>query len=529
MEIIATYGTVFLVLAVLFGLYMTWGIGANDVANAMGTSVGSGAITVKQAIVIAAIFEFAGAFLPAVPSPRPSARASSIPRPSPASPELLVYGMLAALLAAAIWLMIATTRGWPVSTTHSIVGAIVGFAIAGIGMDAVKWDKIGQIAASWVVSPLIGGVIALLLMLSIRKLILNADNPFESAKRWGPVYVFLVGWIVSLVTLFKGLKHLDLHLTTPQSFMAATVIGVLVALVGKWMISRVKVDTAADKSFHFASVERVFTPMMIFTACAMAFAHGSNDVANGIGPMAAVVSIIQSGGEVAQKASTPLWISVGGWCSVSSSGLATMGYRVMQTIGTRITELTPTRGFCATLAAASTVVLASKTGLPVSTTHIAVGAVMGVGLARGIGALDLARDRQYRHLLGRDLAGRRDTWPRCSSTCSGSSSVEPTPMGLGRRAGTIRPESRRRPGMVRPGTTPGRHHAGQSGHDQPSAKVFPDSSSSRSPTCEPTARCRWPNPCASIRSSSPVRRAPASRPLCVSWAAGRRRAMSTWL
>jgi len=292
------------------------------------------------------------------------------------------------LLAAAIWLMIATTRGWPVSTTHSIVGAIVGFAIAGIGMDAVKWDKISQIAASWVVSPLIGGVIALLLMLSIRKLILNADNPFQSAKRWGPVYVFLVGWIVSLVTLFKGLKHLDLHLTTPQSFMAATVIGVLVAFVGKWMISRVKVDTAADKNFHFASVERVFTPMMIFTACAMAFAHGSNDVANGIGPMAAVVSIIQSGGEVAQKASTPLWILLVGGLGIVV-GLATMGYRVMQTIGTRITELTPTRGFCATLAAASTVVLASKTGLPVSTTHIAVGAVMGVGLARGIGALDL--------------------------------------------------------------------------------------------------------------------------------------------
>ena len=284
--------------------------------------------------------------------------------------------------------MVATTRGWPVSTTHSIVGAIVGFAIAGIGMDAVKWDKIGQIAASWVVSPLIGGVIALLLMLSIRKLILNADHPFQSAKRWGPAYVFLVGWIVSLVTLFKGLSHLDLHLTTPQSFMAATVIGVLVALVGKWMISRVKVDTTADKNFHFASVERVFTPMMIFTACAMAFAHGSNDVANGIGPMAAVISIIQSGGEVAQKASTPLWILLLGGLGIVV-GLATMGYRVMQTIGTRITELTPTRGFCATLAAASTVVLASKTGLPVSTTHIAVGAVMGVGLARGIGALDL--------------------------------------------------------------------------------------------------------------------------------------------
>jgi hypothetical protein len=161
-----------------------------------------------------------------------------------------------------------------------------------------------------------------------------------------------VGWIVSLVTLFKGLKHLDLHLTTAwQSLGAATVIGVVVAFIGKLMINRVKVDDSADRNFHFASVERVFTPMMIFTACAMAFAHGSNDVANGIGPMAAVVSIVQSGGEVAQKAALPLWILALGGVGIVI-GLATMGYRVMQTIGTRITELTPTRGYCATLAAA---------------------------------------------------------------------------------------------------------------------------------------------------------------------------------
>jgi PiT family inorganic phosphate transporter len=388
MEIIAQYGTVFLVLAILFGFYMTWGIGANDVANAMGTSVGSGAISIKQAILIAAIFEFAGAFIAGGQVTSTIRKGIIDPAPIAGSPELMVYGMLAALLAAAIWLMIATTRGWPVSTTHSIVGAIVGFAIAGIGMDAVKWDKIGQIAASWVVSPVLGGLIALLLMLSIRKLILDAENPFKSAKRWGPVYIFLVGWIVSLVTLFKGLKHLDLHLTGLQSLIAATVIGIVIALIGRLMINRVKVDEKAERTFHFASVERVFTPMMIFTACAMAFAHGSNDVANGIGPMAAVVSIIDSGGQVAQKAALPLWILALGGLGIVV-GLATMGYRVMQTIGTRITELTPTRGYCATLAAASTVVLASKTGLPVSTTHIAVGAVMGVGLARGIGAVDL--------------------------------------------------------------------------------------------------------------------------------------------
>jgi PiT family inorganic phosphate transporter len=284
--------------------------------------------------------------------------------------------------------MVATTRGWPVSTTHSIVGAIVGFAVAGIGMDAVNWGKIGGIVASWLVSPLLGGTIALLLMLSVRKLILNAENPFQRAQTYGPFYVFLVGWVVSLVTMFKGLKHLDLHLTLPETFIAATVVGIIVAFIGKMLINKVKIDTTADKDFHYASVEKVFTPMMIFTACAMAFAHGSNDVANGIGPMAAVVSIIDSGGQVGQKAALPLWILLLGGAGIVI-GLATMGYKVMQTIGTKITELTPTRGFCATLAAATTVVLASKTGLPVSTTHIAVGCVMGVGLARGVGALDL--------------------------------------------------------------------------------------------------------------------------------------------
>ena len=388
MEIITEWGTVFLVMAVIFGFYMAWGIGANDVANAMGTPVGSGAITVKQAIIIAAIFEFAGAFIAGGQVTKTIRKGIIDPSAITGNPEYLVYGMLAALLAAAIWLMIASTRGWPVSTTHTIVGAIVGFASVGIGVDAVNWGKIGSIVASWLVSPLIGGTIALLLMISIRKLILNAEKPFEKAKLWGPVYVFLVGWIVGLVTLFKGLKHLNLELTGMQSLIAATIIGIVLAFIGKLLINRVKVDPEADKEYHFASVEKVFVPLMMFTAAAMAFAHGSNDVANAIGPIAAVVSIVQGGGEVAQKAELPIWILVLGGAGIVV-GLATMGYRVMETIGTKITELTPTRGYCATLAAATTVVLASKTGLPVSTTQIAVGAVMGVGLARGVGAIDL--------------------------------------------------------------------------------------------------------------------------------------------
>jgi PiT family inorganic phosphate transporter len=200
--------------------------------------------------------------------------------------------------------------------------------------------------------------------------------------------VFLVGFLISLVTLFKGLTHLDIHLTGLESVAASLGVGFLVMGAGWLLIRRVRVDPDADRTFHFASVERVFAPMMVFTACSMAFAHGSNDVANGIGPLAAVVSIVASGGEVMQSADLPVWILVLGGGGIVV-GIATMGYRVMRTIGTKITELTPTRGFSAELAAAATVVLASRTGLPVSTTHILVGAVMGVGLARGIGAIDL--------------------------------------------------------------------------------------------------------------------------------------------
>lgn len=388
MDIISQYGTIFVIIAVIFGLYMTWGIGANDVANVMGTSVGSGAITVGTAIWIAAIFEFAGAALAGGHVTQTIRKGIIDPSAISGSPEILIYGMLAALLAAAVWLMVASNRGWPVSTTHSIVGAIVGFAIAGIGMDAVSWGKIGEIALSWIISPALGATIAFLLMISIRSLILNAEDPFARAKMWGPVYVFLVGFIMSLVTMFKGLKHLNLDLSVEQSFLAAVLFGVLVSIIGWFMIRRVEVDEEADKEYHFASVEKVFTPMMIFTACGMAFAHGSNDVANGVGPIAAVVGIVDSGGEVLQSSGLPLWILLMGGLGIIL-GLATYGYKVMRTIGTKITELTPTRGFSATMAAAATVVLASRTGMPVSTTHIAVGAVVGVGMARGVGAIDL--------------------------------------------------------------------------------------------------------------------------------------------
>ena len=367
---------------------MTWGIGANDVANALGTSVGSGAITVRTAIIVAAIFEFAGAALAGSNVTKTIRKGIIDPSQISDHPEILVYGMLAALLAAGCWLALASSKGWPVSTTHSIVGAIVGFAVAGIGIDAVNWGKISQIIASWVVSPALGGGIAFLLMMSIQQLIMNSEKPFKAAVRWAPMYIFLVGFVISLVTLFKGLKHLKIELGIGESFVIAAIIGVIVAVFGKIAVNRVKFDLEVDKKSHIASVERVFAPMIIFTACAMAFAHGSNDVANGIGPLAAVYGLIKSGGEVTQNLAMPFWILALGGCGIVL-GLATYGYRVMRTIGGQITSLTPTSGFCATVAAAITVVLASRTAMPVSTTHIAVGAVMGVGLARGFAALNI--------------------------------------------------------------------------------------------------------------------------------------------
>ena len=380
------FATVFIVLAIIFGLYMTWGIGANDVANAMGTSVGSGAITVRKAILIAAIFEFAGAVM-AGGHVTSTIRKGIIDASAAPSPEILIFGMLAALLAAGVWLMVASYFGWPVSTTHTIVGSLIGFGVVGLGANAVAWGKVSGIVASWLISPLLSATFAFLLTVSLRRFILDTDAPLENAKRYGPVYVFFMGFLIALVTLFKGLKHLNLDLAEWQTLAIALSVGVAVALVGRTLIRKMQVEADAEREFHYAGVEKVFAPLCVFTACSMAFAHGSNDVANGIGPLAAVISIVTTG-DVSQQSPLPIWILLLGGGGIVV-GLATMGYRVMKTIGTKITELTPSRGFCAELAAASTVVIASRLALPVSTTHIIVGAVLGVGLARGIAAIDL--------------------------------------------------------------------------------------------------------------------------------------------
>ena len=392
MEIIANHGHILLILACVFGFFMAWGVGANDVANAMGTSVGANALTIKQAIIIAVIFEFLGAYLAGGEVTGTIRKGIIDPAVMAGAPELLIFGMLSALLAAGTWLLIASAMGWPVSTTHAIVGAIVGFAAVGISPDVVSWGKVGSIVASWLISPMVAGSISFALFISVQKLILDTDNPFERAKRFIPVYMWIVGFMISMVTLLKGLKHvgIELDLGLGSKFFNAlpvsAAIGVLVALLGAGFLRRIQDEP--PPGHRFDSVERVFAILMVFTACAMAFAHGSNDVANAVGPLAAVASTIASGGDISAKSAMPWWILLLGGGGIVV-GLATYGFKVIATVGRKITELTPSRGFAAELGAASTVVFASASGLPISTTHTLVGAVLGVGLARGIAALNL--------------------------------------------------------------------------------------------------------------------------------------------
>ena len=382
--------TIILIAAIAAGLYMAWAIGANDVANSMGTSVGSGAITVGGAIVIAGTFEFLGAFLAGGEVTSTIRKGIIDAEALEHDPDLLVVGMLSALLAAAAWLTVASRFGWPVSTTHSIVGAIIGFAVVAIGIEAVHWWDVATIAASWVVTPVLAGLIAFLLVLSVQWLIFDKDDPATQARRYVPVYIFAAVLVTATVTFVKGLKHVGLDLSMPMAILYSVLMAGIVAITCRLVINRLRfrsLESPTGGQSRFNDVEKVFGILMIVTASGMAFAHGSNDVANAIGPVAAIVGVVSTGG-VAAKSAVPVWVLLVGAAGIVV-GLATFGYRVMATIGRKITELTPSRGFAAEFAAASTVVVASGTGLPVSTTQTLVGAVLGVGLARGVGALDL--------------------------------------------------------------------------------------------------------------------------------------------
>lgn len=386
METLSNYSTLLVILTAVFGFLMAFGIGANDVSNAMGTSVGSKAITPRQAIVIAIIFEGAGAYLAGGEVAETIKDGIIDPTLFIHQPDILVLGMMGALLSAGFWLVLASRLGWPVSTTHTIIGAIVGFACVTIGSDAVEWSSLLGIFGSWIITPFIAGIIAYLIFVSTQKLIFDTDSPLLNAKQFAPFYMGLTIFIISLVTIKKGLKHIGLHLSNGETFLISLALCVI-AIIACFIYLRSQ-SFEKKASAGFGAVEKVFRILMLLTACSMAFAHGSNDVANAIGPLSAVVSIIDHGGVIAGKTTMAWWVLPLGALGIIA-GLAVMGQRVMETIGTGITDLTPSRGFAAQFATATTVILASGTGLPISTTQTLVGAVLGVGFARGIAALNL--------------------------------------------------------------------------------------------------------------------------------------------
>ncbi len=384
MEFLLANSTAVIGFAAVMAFLMAWGIGANDVSNAMGTSVGTKTLTIKQAIILAIIFEFAGAYLA-------GGEVVSTIKDNIISPESgitnadLVLGMISAMLSAGIWLIVASYFSWPVSTTHSIIGAIVGFGLVASGFDSIQWNVFSGIIGSWIITPVIAGVFAFFLFVHIQKFIFCKFHPLKHAKKIAPFYVFLTLFIIAVVTIDKGLKHIDINLTTYESLSLSFGIALLGGIISAILFRFLHFNQTLEAKQHYANVEKLFSVLMLLTACAMAFAHGSNDVANAIGPLAAVATILSDNPE---QTGMPAWIlPLGAFGMVV--GLATFGYRVMGTVGSGITALTPSRGFAAQLATAGTVVLASGTGLPISTTQTLVGAIMGVGLAKGIAAINL--------------------------------------------------------------------------------------------------------------------------------------------
>jgi inorganic phosphate transporter, PiT family len=427
------HGVILVILALVVGVYMAWSIGANDVANAMGTSVGSGALTLKHAVIIAAVMEVAGAVLL-------GSHVTNTVRGGMFDPLLfeafpLALAFLSALFAAAVWLQLATYFGWPVSTTHSIVGALVGVGVVIGDPSVIHWGKIAAIVGSWVTSPICGGILAFGVFRLIQWRIIDRKHPLREAYRWIPALVFYVGFTMTLVVVYKGLHNLGLHLNMAQALPLSIAVGLVFAGIAVWRVrilraahERERVERGIEltgdqdegipfvrkdapegqvelrpalvegsqlpakrweyrRHFEFEKVESIFCGLLVLSACFLAFAHGANDVANAIAPLAAVLELVHTG-TVALQSQVPLWILLLGGGGIVF-GLATWGYRVIETIGRKITQLTPSRGFAANIAAATTIVLASRLGFPISTTHTLVGAVFGIGLARGIESLNL--------------------------------------------------------------------------------------------------------------------------------------------
>jgi len=370
-----------LISSAMLGFFTAYGVGANDVANAMGTSVGSKVLTIKQAVLVAAVFEFLGAFLAGGGVTQTIRKGVIDPALFDGNLEVLIYGMISALFAAGTWLLVASLRGWPVSTTHTIVGAIVGFGIYALGINEINWTVVGNIGLSWITSPLSSALVAGLFYYICKTYIIDNDSRFKGLII--RMYIFLAGFAISLITVTKGLKNIFKQQELFVSFQESVFISAIAALLFTFIFyyfSKAKLKQSVNSESQFAY-------LMIFTSCAVAFAHGSNDVANAIGPLAAINQATSQLLNQPYTLETPLWILFLGATGIVI-GLATLGYRVMKTIGENIVKLTPSKGFSAQLAAALTVVIASQLDMPVSTTHTLVGAVIGIGLVEGASTIN---------------------------------------------------------------------------------------------------------------------------------------------
>jgi PiT family inorganic phosphate transporter len=368
-----------LIIGYIFGFYMAWNIGANDVANSMASAVGARAITIRQAIFIAGILNIVGAVFIGSHVTK-TIRKGIVSTDILSDPHLALIGALAALLAAALWVSFATWKSLPVSTTHSIVGAMIGFGIMAGGFSVINWGKLGAVVLSWVISPVFAMIIGYLMFQTIVKFILNKDNPFSQALKLAPYFISIALFVVILSFLFKTPLGKRLALGTPMALLVALVLSLVLGFVA------VKILRNFTKKTNLTGEEEIFRKIQIGTSCYVALAQGANDVANAIGPLAVIYFLVKTG-SVGAKVPVPVFLLFFGGVGIAC-GIGMAGHRVMDTIGRKITTLTNTRGFSVDFAAATTVMVASKMGLPVSTTHAAVGGVLGVGLARGFEAVN---------------------------------------------------------------------------------------------------------------------------------------------
>jgi PiT family inorganic phosphate transporter len=372
--IIPTSGSYWIIMAAVIGGYMAMNIGANDVANTMGPAVGSKTLTVVQALIIAAVFNFLGALI-AGGDVVSTVSKGIIDIDAIPSADVFIWAMIGALLAAAVWVNLATAVGAPVSTTHAIVGGVMGAGIAAAGFVAVNWPVMGKIAASWVISPIMGGTLAALVLFAIKKLILFQDDMIAAARRWVPVFVALMAAIFSVYLVMKGLKRIW---KADELFLI--IQGVVVFVGGYFILKPMILKQSEGIENTRGAIAKLFKMPLIFATALLAFAHGANDVSNAVGPLAGVISAVQSGG-IESKAVAPIWILAVGGIGIGI-GIYLFGVKLMQAVGKKITRLNIIRAYAVALAAATTVIIASTMGLPVSSTHVAIGGVFGVGFLR---------------------------------------------------------------------------------------------------------------------------------------------------